>query len=175
MTQSEASDACNRMAEAHAAIEADQETATRTHQRVHKAVFDQAFEFIPKETAWTVIRSDGHSPPRLVALDGLRLYTLTVGDLDGDLTPSTSCRAVTLDPATAVVDCETKFTGIRQNASPVSRLTTWTFDFGGDPLVLRTDVNVDAGRLPQDDWFAQSLAGALGWKRLPSTPEDDAT
>jgi hypothetical protein len=175
MTQSEASDACKKMGEAHAAVEADHERAPRVSERVQMAVFNQAFEFIPEETAWTVIPAEGDTPPKLAALDGLRLYTLTVGDLSGDLTPSSSCRSVTLDPEATTVECETKYTGIRRNAHPVSRVTTWRFDLGGgDDLTFATKVDADQSRLPQDDWFAQSLAKTLGWTELPNAANEGA-
>jgi hypothetical protein len=167
MNQSQASDACTRMAEAHAARTDSAGDANRVHSRVHKATFDHAFEFVPEEATWAVIDNEGE-PPKLMALDGLTLYTLTVGNLEDEyIGVPTTCRMERLDPRTAWVECEVKFLGHRSNAEPMGRHTIWTFGIGADPLRITTITHPDRNRLQPDELFAQALATALGWETLP--------
>lgn len=155
------------MAEAHAARTECAGDASRVHSRVHKATFDHAFEFIPEEATWAVIDNEGE-PPKLMALDGLTLYTLMVGDLgDEYVGVPTTCRMVKLDPQTATVECEVKFLGPRTNAQPMGRHTTWTFNIGTDSLTISTITRPDRNQLDPDELFAQDLATALGWQTLP--------
>jgi hypothetical protein len=167
MNQSQASDACSRMAEAHAARTDSAGDANRVHSRVHKATFDHAFEFIPEEATWAVIDNEDE-PPKLMALDGLTLYTLTVGSLEDEyISVPTTCRMDQLDPKTAWVECEVKFLGHRSNAEPMGRHTIWTFGIGANPLRISTMTHPDRNRLQPDELFAQALATALGWETLP--------
>ena len=155
------------MADAHAARTGSAGDASRVHSRVHKATFDHAFEFIPEEATWAVIDSEGELP-KLMALDGLTLYTLTVGDLEDEfIGVPTTCRMAKLDPQAATVECEVKFLGHRTNAEPMGRHTTWTFDLGADSLTISTETPPDRNRLQPDELFAQALATALGWETLP--------
>lgn len=168
MNKSQAEDVSIRAAEAHSARAADSEDASRIYARVHKAVFNQAFEFIPKDAVAAVIDHQGE-PPKLVALDGKKLYTLIVGDLTQDLIgTATSCRLVTVDPEQASVECETKFIGHRVNDQPMGRETTWNFSLNGTELTIETLTAPDRNWLEPNEVFAQALAKALGWS-LPDS------
>jgi hypothetical protein len=84
------------------------------HSRVHQTAFNGAYEFIPEGTTWAVIAHDGE-PLELVALDGDKLYTMTVGDLgEESLSGTATCRLFTLDPSEATVECTSKFTASRR-------------------------------------------------------------
>jgi hypothetical protein len=167
MTQSEAHDACTQMAD----IEARQGNPDN-HSRVHQTAFNGAFEFIPEGATWAVIAHDGE-PPKLVALHGDRLYTMTVGDLgEESLSGTATCRVFTIDAARSTAECTSKFIGHR-GPQPMSRETTWTFDLGdGEPLTFSTKFNEGGATVRQDEALAQALAEAVGWTGRPGVAQD---
>jgi hypothetical protein len=153
------------MAQAHAAREGTEYGSSRNHDRVRKAVFDQAFEFIPEGADWTVVNRQAEAP-KLVAVEDDKLYVLTVvGDLTDEIGPLlTSIRAITIDPKTTTVECETAFRGVRQNANPMKRDTTWTFSIGADTVVIESSFDPEWDARPGDaDTVARKIAGAAGW------------
>jgi len=162
MTQSEAHDACTQMAD----IEARQGNPD-DHSRVHRTAFNGAYEFIPEGATWAVIAQDGE-PPKLVALDGDKLYTMTVGDLgEESLSGTATCRVFTIDAASSTAECTSKFIGHRA-PQPMSRETTWTFDLGDETLTFSTKFSEGGVTMRQDEMLAQALAAAVGWTGLPS-------
>lgn len=164
MKQSDTAEVTKAMAEAHAVQAENQSEASRIHKRVEDAVFNQAFEFIPDSAVYAVI--DRQKRPKLVALDGRQLFVLQVGDLSQRTVgpPSTICEMITLDPLDAHVKCETEFKGVRTNADPMERRTTWTFRLGKIRLTLNTHVVPESERTERGEDFAQALATTLGWK-----------
>jgi len=141
------------------------------HSRVHQTAFNGAYEFIPEGTTWAVIAHDGE-PPKLVALDGDRLYTMTVCGLgEESLSGTATCRMFVLDPSEATVECASKFIGHR-GPQPMSRETTWTFDLGGESLTFSTKFSEGGATVRQDEALAQALAVAVGWTGLPGAAQD---
>jgi hypothetical protein len=166
MTKSEAHDACTQMADAEA-----RQGNPDDHSRVHQTAFNGAYEFIPEGATWAVITHDGE-PPKLVALDGDRLYTMTVGDIgEESLSGTATCRMFVLDPSEAAVECTSKFIGHR-GAEPMSRETTWTFDLGGETLTFSTRFSEGGVTVRQDEALAQALAAVVGWTGLPGAVQD---
>jgi hypothetical protein len=170
MNQSNAADATRHMAEACAAMARNAGETERIYKRVENAVFNQAFEFIPDSAIYAVV--DKHREPKLVALDGRQFFLLTVGDLAVRTVgaPSTTCEMITLDPLDAVVKCKTEFNGVRTNADPMERQTTWTFRLGKIGLSINTQVVPESERVEGCEDFAQALAAALGWQ-LPQAAQ----
>ncbi|MGH3373129.1 MAG: hypothetical protein ACRDP6_00170 [Actinoallomurus sp.] len=141
------------------------------HSRVHQTAFNGAYEFIPEGATWAVIAHDGE-PPKLVAVDGTKLYTMTVGDLgEESLSGTATCRVFTIDAARSTAECTSKFIGHR-GPQPMSRETTWTFDLGGDTLAFSTKFSAGRVSVPQDEALARVLAGAVGWTGLPGAAQD---
>ncbi len=169
MTQSDAADAATEMADAYART-----GNTDDHSRVHQTAWNGAFEFIPDDAPWAVVEGED-GPPKLVSLDGQRLYTMTVGDVGEDsLSGTATCRLVQIDPHEATVEFTTKFSGIRSGPEPMSRETTWTFNLGRETLTFSTKFSANQSRVRPDDLFARKLAETIGWTALPGlqTPPD---
>lgn len=163
MTKSDASEASTLMAEAHASRGKEDD-----YSRVDQSVFNQAIEFIPDGAVWAVIvPKDGL--PKLLAVDGQKLYTLTVGDLFPEaLRVGTTCRLSVIDPLKSSVECETEFVGHRTSEEPMGRDTTWTFELGdGEELTIKTVYRTEHGRLSKQEVVAQHIAEAVGWTNLP--------
>ena len=109
-------------------------------------------------------------PPKLVALDGEKLYTMTLGDvgedsLSGhrDVPPgsrSTPTRRRSSSPG--------KFSGHR-GPNPMSRQTTWTFNLGQERLTFSTKFSEGQARMRgQDEGAAlRSSRRRSGWTQLP--------
>jgi hypothetical protein len=163
MTQSDAADAANGMADAYART-----GNTDDHSRVHQTAWNGAFEFIPDDAPWAVVEGED-GPPKLVALDGQKLYTMTVGDLgEESLSATARCRLILIDATEATVEFTTKFSGIRNGPEPMSRETTWSFNLGGgEKLTFSTKFSAGQSRMRPDELLAQQLAEALGWTGLP--------
>lgn len=152
------------MAEAHSSREQEPESASRTYSRVHKAVFDAAFEFVPNDAIAAVIDNEGEQPV-LVGLSSDRLYLLGVDDLSEDLVGAkTTCRMVVVDPARSKVECETSYTGHRTGPARVDRESTWRFEVGDEKLTISTVTAPTRDWLEPGETFAQALADALGWE-----------
>lgn len=164
MTQSDAADASNQMADAYART-----GNTDDHSRVHQTAFNGAYEFIPDDAPWAVI--EGHDgPPKLIALDGNKLYTMTVGDIgEESMSGTATCRLVLIDPSEATVEFTSKFSGHR-GPHPMSRETTWTFNLGRESLTFSTKFSEGHSRARPDERLAHGLAGAIGWTGLPALP-----
>jgi hypothetical protein len=139
------------------------------HDRVHQTAFNGAYEFIPDDAPWAVIEvEDG--PPKLVALDGEKLYTMTVGDLGEDsLSGTATCRLIQIDPSEATVEFTSKFSGHR-GPKPMSRETTWTFNLGQESLTFSTKFGEGHSRAKPDERLAHDLAEVIGWTGLPDLP-----
>jgi hypothetical protein len=137
------------------------------HDRVHQTAWNGAFEFIPDDAPWAVVEVD-EGPPTLVALDGQKLYTMTVGGLEEEsLSGTATCRLIQIDPDEATVEFTTKFSGIRRGPEPMSRKTTWTFNLGQESLTFSTEFAANQARVRPDERLAQKLAEAVGWTQLP--------
>lgn len=164
MTQSDASDAANQMADAYART-----GNTDDHSRVHQTAFNGAFEFIPDDVPWAVVEGED-GPPKLVALDGNKLYTMTVGDVGEDsLSGTATCRLIQIDTSEATVEFTSKFSGHR-GPNPMSRETIWTFDLGRESLKFSTKFSEGQSRARPDERLAHGLAEAIGWTGLPDLP-----
>jgi hypothetical protein len=141
------------------------------HSRVHQTAFNGAYEFIPEGATWAVIAHDGE-PPKLVALHGDRLYTMTIGGLgEESLYGTATCRMFVLDPSEATVECTSKFIGHR-GPQPMSRETTWAFVLGDENLTFSTKFSEGGTTVRQDEALAQALARAVGWTGLPGAAQD---
>ena len=162
MNQSDAADATKRMAEAHQELSATDKI--RTYKRVEDAVFSHAFEFIPDSAPYAVVDHGGE--PLLVALDDGQLYLLTVDDLSTRTVGATTTLDVfALDAKTSQVRCTVEFIGVRTNADPMERRTTWIFDINGKfGMSIHSHVVPDSERVERDEDFAQALAKAIGWR-----------
>lgn len=160
MTQSDAADVADAMASAYARTGSD-------HDRAHQTAFNGAYEFIPDDAPWAVIEGDD-GPPKLIALDGQKLYTMTIGDVGEDsLSGTTTCRLVLIDPTEATVEFTAKFSGVRQK-EPMSRETTWTFKLGRETtLTFSTKFSSGQARMRPDEILARRLAETVGWSQLP--------
>jgi len=164
MTQSDAADASNQMADAYTRT-----GNTDDHSRVHQTAFNGAFEFIPDGVPWAVIEgNDG--PPKLIALDGNKLYTMTIGDIgEESLSGTASCRLILIDPSEATVEFTSKFSGHR-GPEPMSRETTWMFDIGSVSLTFSSKFSAGQSRVRPDEALARTLAETIGWTSLPGGP-----
>lgn len=164
MTQAEAADASEQMADAYARA-----GHTDDHSRVHQTAFNGAYEFIPDDAPWAVIEEED-GPPKLVALDGQKLYTMMVSDAGEDsLSGTATCRLIQIDPSEAAVQFTCKFSGHR-GPNPMSRETTWTFNLGRESLTFSTKFSEGHSRAKPDERLAHALAGTLGWTGLPDLP-----
>jgi len=140
---------------------------TDDHSRVHQTAWNGAFEFIPDDAPWAVVE-DEDGPPKLVALDGDKLYTMTVGGLEEEsLSGTATCRLIQIDLTEATVELTTKFSGVRSGPDPMSRKTTWTFNLGRESLTFSTEFAANQSRVRQSERLAHDLAGAIGWTDLP--------
>jgi hypothetical protein len=111
-------------------------------------------------------------PPKLVALDGQKLYTMTVGDLgEESLSGTATCRLVQFDPTEATVEFTSKFSGIRRRG-PMSRETSWTFKLGQERLTFSTKFRDGQARVESDEVLARTLAEKIGWTGLPGGSTD---
>lgn len=161
VTQSDAADVANEMADAYART-----GSADDHSRVHQTAFNGAFEFIPDEAPWAVIEGDD-GPPKLVAFDGQKLYTMTISDIREDsLSGTARCRLIQIDPTEATVEFASKFSGHR-GPNPMSRQTTWTFNLGQESLKFSTKFSEGQARMRPDELLAQKLAETVGWTDFP--------
>ncbi len=139
---------------------------TDDHSRAHQTAWNGAYEFIPNDASWAVVE-DEKDPPKLVALDGQKLYTMTIGDLgEESLSGTATCHLVLIDPSEATVEFTTRFSGHRTQ-EPMSRDTAWTFDLGREKLAFSTKFSANQSRVRPSELLAQQLAEAIGWTDLP--------
>lgn len=164
MNQSNAADAARQMAEAFAAKAGGLTEAERIRKRVHDAVFNQAFDFIPDSAVYAVVNTEQR--PQLVALDDRQFFLLTVGDLSARTVgaPVTTCEMMTIDPLDSSVKCKMEFVGVRTNGDPIERRTSWSFRLGQIKLRFSTHVVPESERIEGGEDFAQTLAAVLGWE-----------
>lgn len=164
MTQSDAADASNQMADAYART-----GNTDDHSRVNQTAFNGAYEFIPDNALWAVIEgNDG--PPKLIALDDHKLYTMTIDNIgEAPVSGTATCSLVLIDPSEATVVFTSKFSGHR-GPHPMSRETTWTFNLGRESLTFSTKFSKGQSRARADERLAHGLTGAIGWTGLPALP-----
>jgi hypothetical protein len=150
------------MADLHAS-EQEPSNVERVFGRVHRAVFYQALE-IPGDPVTATVQREGDSAFMLVAVDGQRVYLLTVGDLEDEMgLPQTECRMLCLQPGAGVVSQKAKY--FDRKGKTAARSTIWTFRLPEDTsLMIETHFDPEESRRNDREAVARALANALGWK-----------
>lgn len=169
MNQQQAAEIAREMARFHAAELKTNVGDTRVEQ-VHRAVFHQAFEFIPETSIAALIQRDGDNEPIVVAIDGHQLYLLSVLPAENDLSqPATECRIVHVEPGRGSVAVRTKYRpAIGRHPS---RSATWEFKIADEiTMTIETSFHPE-DEIDQREAVAQALARALGWQASSRRPE----
>jgi len=162
MNKSDAQDASKILAGAIAVKIEDPDRSREVEHGVHRAVHDQLREMVPDSAIFAVLEDD---EPKVVALSGTRLYVVTVDELPAARGPvPTVLRMRNIDPLTAVVDCETKYSGHRDPDIDlqVTRETVWRFRVGDIDLKIETNISRDSSWVEKGERFAVALAKVIG-------------
>jgi hypothetical protein len=132
------------------------------NQRIHGAVFDQLFEFVPESAVAAVIQRDGDGAPIVAAFHAAQLYLLEViRDENDHRQPATECRMVDVQPGVGSVSVRTRYLQRGDRRPP--RSTTWRFEFvDGLTLTIETYFDPDSDVEPREA-LGRALAAALGW------------
>jgi hypothetical protein len=156
------------MAEFHAA-EAATPGERRAHPRVHGAVFDQLYDFVPDGAIAALVQRDGDNAPTIVAYHHDQLYILELLDSGDEISqPPTRCRMFHLTPGNGAVEVVTRYRS--RQADVAARGADWHFELeGGTSLTIETYMGPD-GEVEDREALAQAIARALGWEMdLPVT------
>jgi hypothetical protein len=125
----------------------------RSVANAHQTAWNGAYEFIPDDAPWAVVEGE-EELPKLVALDGQKLYMMTIGDLgEESLSGTATCRLVLIDTGEATVEFTTKLSGHR-TLEPMSRDTAWTFDLGREKLAFSTKFSAGQSRVRPNELLA---------------------
>jgi hypothetical protein len=163
MNKSDAQDASKILAGAIAVKIEDPDRSREIEHGVHRAVHDQLREMVPDAAIFAVLEDE--SAPMVVALSGTRLYVVTVGELPAARGPvPTILRMRNIDPLTAVVNCETKYSDHRDPDIDlqVTRETVWRFRVGDIDLKIETNISRDSSWVEKGERFAVALAKVIG-------------
>jgi hypothetical protein len=130
--------------------------------RMYEAVSFEAADVIPPNAQAAVIQRDGHEP-MLIAVDGARVFLITVEPPEADGHPATA--ETTLLTLKLGRDCVRR--KVRHRTGSRGRIvsTTWHFEIAGLPLTIHARTG-DEKADPRDG-VARRLAGALGWHFAP--------
>jgi len=166
MNKSDAQDASERIALAHALKFEDPHLSREVEHRVHRAVHDHLRQMVPDNAIAATL--DGIEIPVVLAVSRNQLYELSVGKITEERGPvPTLVRMRTIDPTACSVDCEVKFSGHRVDDCQVICEAVWRFRVSDIDLKFETLVNRQQDQVDAAQRFALALAKAIGWK-VPS-------
>ena len=171
MNKSDAQDASQTLAPLIAADFNDPHVSREVEHRVHRAVHDHLREMVPYSATYAVIQGTGGL--RAVAVHDGKLYEVAVGEVSEGRGPvPTTLRVRSIDPMTASVDCEAKYSGHRDPDLDlqVTRETVWNFRVSDIDLRFETHVSRDRSWVERDETFAVALAKEIGME-IPAAVE----